>query len=161
MILCAAAGAADQIQSNAPAAFSRLAWTHFPKNRKKKFQFCFVAEVIMITDKRALARFGFILDMKVENNPESFYIFGYNSESFLYFWLPTGTYHQHHLMNLEFLFFPSKSCKFEPIFSLKILCIGENHILQVKNLAKFSPSPPPPKTKITAYTSDPYTQNIL
>jgi hypothetical protein len=90
-----------------PLHFLDLRGPISPKTEKKKFQFCFVAEVIMITHKSALARFGFILDMKVEKNPESFYIFGYNSESFLYFWLPTGTYRQHHLMHLEF-FFPFK-----------------------------------------------------
>jgi hypothetical protein len=31
-----------------------------------------------------LAKFGYILDMKVEKKPESFYVF----------WLPTGTYHK-------------------------------------------------------------------
>jgi hypothetical protein len=39
-------------------------------------QFCDVAEVVII-NKDDLARFGYILHMKVEEKTESFYILGY------------------------------------------------------------------------------------
>jgi hypothetical protein len=33
---------------------------------------------------------------------------------------------------------PSKSAEFGPYFSLKICCIGQNHIFQIKNLQNFA-----------------------
>jgi hypothetical protein len=110
-----------------PLYFLDLRGPISPKTQKKKFQFCFVAEVIMITHKRTLARFGFILEMKVgkKKTQNPFIFLATTQNPSLYFWLPTGTYHQHHLVNLDFFFFPFKILQiFKPFFfSLKIICI--------------------------------------
>lgn len=119
MIFLCAAVAADQIQSNALAAFSKLAWTHFlPHKKTKKSPILWCSSWSNYDhQKRTLAIFGFILDMKVQKNPESFYIFGYNSESFYIFGFNSESFYIFGYLSLELIiniwqnlefFFPSK-----------------------------------------------------
>jgi len=76
--------------------------------------------------KTILANSGYMLDMKIEKNPGSFYILGYQLKLIVESW------------QFEFLFF-SKFGKFGPFSPWKLLCIGQNHIFQVEFLQKILP----------------------
>jgi hypothetical protein len=61
---------------------------------------------------------AFTLHMKVEKNLESFYMFGDLAKLIIKVWRFEKT-------------FPSKSKQIWVIFFIKIVCISQNHILQV------------------------------
>ncbi len=66
-----------------------------------------------------LAKFGYIIDMKIRKQTISFYILGYLLEVSIKVW-------QFGIFKFQ------KSDKFGPFFPWKILCIGQNHIFQVQ-----------------------------
>jgi hypothetical protein len=67
-----------------------------------------------------LAKFGYIIDMKVEKNIGSFYILGYLLEVIVRLW-QFQIFEFQNLANLGHLLFP-----------WKIPCVGRNHICQVE-----------------------------
>jgi hypothetical protein len=74
-----------------------------------------------------LAKFGYILEMKVERKTESFYILGYLLELIIKIWW----------FGIKFKI--QKLVNFGPFFAWKILWIlGQNHIFQVKICQKFA-----------------------